>query len=388
LVALGVWLALYLPRGILAVCCLGVALRVLIAAIIGDIPYGPGSDPFGYADIARNLLSGIGFTSGGFRAIYPPLYSLLMAPLGATLLNILVDVGTAVTICVIGIELDSPRAGKVAAALFMTWPALALQVTTPQKDGLAMLIGAQIGLAALRLRREWRRNEALRLGVCAGLMGLAQPAFAPFAGVAAIAMAPRRAPRIALWSLPVALLVMLPWWIRNWTVFHAFIPFTTAFGYNLLVAVTGYYTPLHRFTLMGELPGSRAAAVAAWQFAGQYPAHVTYVRVAAVIKAAVFERAFTQTLYWVPEAATLRASVGTVFQVYWVSILALAIVGIRRVPVELRLLLAACLAQFALFNVWFDFAERHRYLAVPFVMLVVGFAVTEKLSSQTVTIRG
>lgn len=371
-----------------AACLLGVAVRVISAVALGHIAYPPGSDPNSYAVIAANILAGNGIeVDPSSRAIYPPLYSILMAGLGTVGLNILIDLAVAWTLYVLGSELGSRRAGRLAAALYLLWPVAVLSVTTPQKDTLAILLGAQIGLAALRLGRAWQWQEALRLGICAGLMGLTQPAFVPFAGVAALVMAPRRAVRIAVWSLPIAVLILLPWWVRNWLVFRAFVPFTTAFGYNMIVAVTGYYSPLKMFRLMPELAGSKAAAHAALQVWAERPWHVLYIRTAAAFKAAAFERAFTDTLYWVPGMATLRATAGPVLQGYWLCILAGAAVGLRKAPKELLWLIAACLIQFALFNFWFEFGERHRYLIVPFAMLLVAGAFSPKLFSQSVTNR-
>jgi hypothetical protein len=360
--------------GFLLILLAGVVIRLIAAGALGTFAYPPGSDPNCYATIAANILSGNGIeVDPSSRAIYPPLYSILLAGLGTVPLNIVIDLGIAATLYVLGRELRVN--GKVAAALYLLWPVAALSVTTPRKDTLAILLGAQIGLAAVRLGREWKWWEAVRLGLCAGLMGLTQPAFAPFAAVAALVMAPRRAVRIAAWSVPVAILILLPWWVRNWLLFQAFVPFTTAFGYNMVVAVTGYYAPMKPFQHMPELAGSRAAAHAALQVWTERPLHVLYIRTAAAFKAAVFERAFTDTLYWVSAMREMRLAFVPVLQAYWLCILAGAALGLRKAPRELLWLIAACLIQFALFNFWFEFGERHRYLIVPFAMLTVAVGV-------------
>jgi hypothetical protein len=354
------------------------ALRLGAYLALGGVDYPLTTDPGAYAQIAENVRAGHGLLAssawGQFRALYAPLYPLLLALLGP-LLNPLIDAGMAYTLVRLGEALGSRRNGTIAAALYLLWPVPILLTATPQKEMLALLLAAQAALAVVRLRRELSSAEIVRLGLCAGLLALTQPAFAPFPAIALLLL--KRDARAILGSAAIALLVLTPWWVRNWLVFHSFVPLTTATGYNLLVAVTGYYAPMKPFMAMGELAGSRAALHAALGFAAEHPGQVVAHRLGSSLRALAVEGWPAVVL---PQLAILRP----LLEAYWLAIAGAglwAAFRLRAVARELKLLLAACLVQFAIFNLWFEFGERHRYLIVPFLILAASsFAESRALS--------
>jgi high-affinity Fe2+/Pb2+ permease len=58
---------------------------------------------------------------------------------------------------------------------------------------------------------------------------------------------------------------------------------------------------------------------------------------------------------------------------------AAAVQTARRTPgfMMLLLLLAACGAQLVLFNLWFEFGERHREFVTPFLLLIISYGLSE-----------
>jgi hypothetical protein len=342
------------------------------------------TDPGAYAQIADNLRAGQGLVLnsawGPFRAIYPPLYPLLLAALGP-LLNPLIDAGIAYTLVRLGEALGSN--GKLAALLYLLWPVPIFLIAVPQKDTLAILLVVQTALAVVRLRTERRNVEIARLGLCSGLLALTQPAFAPFPAIALLLL--KRDARVIFASASIAVLALLPWWVRNWLVFHSFVPLTSATGYNLVVAVTGYYAPLKQFNARGELAGSRAAFHAAITFFAEHPAHVLLHRIGSTIRAVVIE-AWPVTVYR-ESTRPLSIAILPLLELYWLALVGAAVFRFRAVSIELKLLLVACLIQFALFNFWFEFGERHRFLILPFLIFASAFGSGSPHRSASDTVR-
>jgi len=350
-------------------------LRAIVGVALAGVAYPFSTDAGAYGQIASNLLAGKGLVAisgwGVFRAVYPPLYPVLFAALGP-LLNPLIDLAIAWTLVRLGDGLGNRDAGLIAASFYLLWPVAWLFTATPQKDTLAILLVSLIALSLLRLRAQWRTIEAAKLGISAGLLALTQPAFVTFVPIAALILC--RDWRLGYAAL-VAAAVMLPWWVRNWILFDAFVPLTTSSGFNLLVSVTGYYAPMKPFLAMGELEGSKAALREALRLFADNPVPVLIHRAGSAVRAFALEGYVPAVFAQAPWPGRSMASFVPLLQGFWVALVLASAWGFRSAPRELKLLLLAGLIQFATVNVWFEFAERHRYLVMPFLFMAAGIGV-------------
>lgn len=395
------------PRVALALALLAgiVAARCAVAMLaVGRVSSG---DPDIYPIIARHLLAGEGLyfdqADMGVRvfAFYPPAYPVLLAGWGAlagfstaslVVLNLLVDLAAAWMIARIGARLDAPRAGRAAAFLYLAWPSTLFSAPLAQKEGLAILlvlILAHVWIGGLATQeRGWR--GALALGVPAGMLALTQPGWAPLAALFGLVLAGqmdwRRMLGLGVRGGLVAAVVMLPWWVRNWLVLGAFVPLTSAGGVGLWIGnnadATGNWMP-QPAALFGlpELEFSRRAGQLARAWIVGHP--LDFLR----LNATKFFRAvgvgqfgpyrlfvMTPPLSSVIAAMLLPVSHGAHTLLLGMGATALRV---RRVPgiTVLTMLVLACVAQLALFGVWFEFGERHREFMTPFLLLAACMAV-------------
>jgi len=366
------------------------------SAIIAEGRISPG-DPRAYVELARNLV-----LHGDFgvyesylriycRAFYPPLYPLLLAGWGAVLgfstwsllvLGTLIDGAAAMLIALLGARLGSGAAGCRAAWLYLVWPSVVFSAPLAAKEGFCALLVLALALAWLSERRGWR--GAVVLGGIAGLLALTQPGQAPLAALIGLVLWQRigfaAVLRRGLMAAPVALLVMLPWWLRNWLVFGMFVPLTSAGGLSLWVGnnanATGNwmaYPPQLR-----DLPeitvGKRAGALAV-DWIRSDPTGFVRLTLAKLLRAcgvSIFGVVRLEAMS--PTIGTpLAASLWPLSHLSHAGLLALAAwrAVSRAVPGTLLLLVAACALQLVLFGVWFEFGERHRDFVTPFLLLLL-----------------
>ncbi|RDE04775.1 glycosyltransferase family 39 protein [Sphingomonas aracearum] len=375
------------------------------AALLTDGRVSPG-DPHWYLVLAENLLHGRGLTlfepfmGVEAHALFPPAYALLLAGWGGLvgfttgtllLLSTLTDLAAAAVIVQLGRSLATPRAGIAAASLYLIWPSVVFDAPLAQKESFATLLALLLAWGWVRADRErafWR--SWLAIGVPAGLLALTQPGQAPLAGLFAIALLPRLGLRrmlaVGVPAAGVAAAVMVPWWVRNWRVFGQFVPLTSAGGYSLWIgnnpdATGSWEPPPAALRGLPEIAFGKAAAAIAKQWIVTHPLDFVHLTIAK------FLRACAVSDFLVDRLAAMRPpiarSVGALLfpLSYGAHLLLLgggaAALGLRRtagLPTTL-LLLAACIAQLALFGVWFEFSERHRAFLTPFLLLAVAQAV-------------
>lgn len=369
----------------------GLALRVGAAWIsMGRVSPG---DPHAYLSLAQGLLAGRGlvfyepYFGSDWRALFPPAYPLLLAGWGALAgfstasllaLGTLTDLATAWLIARLGTRLGHATAGRRAAWLYMIWPSVLFSAPLAQKESLCALLVVLVALAWLTHRPGWRGARAL--GIPAGLLALTQPGEAPLAALFGIVLLGRM-PRwqILLFGMRGAIVagaVLTPWWVRNWTVFHAFVPLTSASGASLWIgnnpAATGNWEPPP--PALKGLPelvyDARIKAIAlAWieghpaafvRLTAAKLAHAGGVGVFGVTRLAAMQPALP---------VVLAAAVWPVAQLAQISLLAGTALRSGRFPRPLLLLITACVLQWMVFGVWFEFGERHREFATPFLLI-------------------
>ncbi len=386
---------------------------LLVRMAIGIIAQGrmsPG-DPDIYPVIARQLLAGQGYYFNqqdmGERvwALYPPAYPLLLAGWGAiagfstwslVALNLLIDAVAAWMIVRIGRQLEVPGAGRAAALLYLLWPSLIFSAPLAQKEGLASLLVLTLASVWLAQGRDGRPawRSALALGVAAGLLALTQPGEAPLAALFGVVLVGRMGWRrmlgFGLAAMPFALLVMAPWWVRNWIVFGAFVPLTSASGISFWIGnnadATGNWMP-QPASLRGvpELEYARRLATLASEWIIGHPVDFVRLTLTKFVHALGVGQfgpfRFVITSPPIPPmvgAMLLPVSHGAQLLLLGAGAAALRI-GRSPALGTVALLLLAGFAQLALFGVWFEFGERHREFMTPLLLLAICVAASTLL---------
>lgn len=380
------------------------AMRLVGLALVAGRE-SPG-DPHWYLVLAQHLLAGDGLylddPAMGARAWaeFPPAYPLLLAAWGSLaglsalsvlVLSTLLDLGSALAIARLGRRLGEERAGWAAAALYLIWPSVLLDAPLAQKESLEMLavLALAHGWLGAGERGLWR--SALAIGGSAGLLALTQPGAAALAGLFGLVSIPRlgfgRMLRVGVAAAVVTVLVMAPWWVRNWHVLGAFVPLTSVGGLSLWIGenpqATGNWMPYPTAaTHVPELESARVAGRLAIEWMTQHPWEV------ARSNAAKFVRAMGIGQFPLVRLAAMRPAPGpavtavllTLVQGAHLLMLAAGAASLWRRASPLLPLLLGVMLQLALVGVWFEFGERHRELLTPFLLLAVTTACARRLT--------
>mgnify|MGYP001483031520 CR=1 FL=1 len=127
-----------------------------------------------------------------------------------------------------------PRAAMIAAALYALYPPLAWETIDPYNDIWAVdftIVIVALYLVMSKSGHRWR--WLIVCGLCAGIGAYFRPQvllIAPALALATVGVTGRReALRRAATTTVVASLLLVPWTIRNYEDFHAFIPTRSAF---------------------------------------------------------------------------------------------------------------------------------------------------------------
>ena len=361
-------------------------------------------DPNAYLNLAKGLLAGQGlviydpFFGSAWRALFPPLYPLLLAGWGALFgfstpavlaLGTLTDMAAAGAIVLLGTQLGSARAGRRAAWLYLIWPSVLFSAPLAQKESLCAVLVLALALFWLRRPAGWR--GALALGVPAGLLALTQPGEAPLAALFGLVLVRQ----IGLWPVlatglrgaVIAAFVMLPWWIRNWLLFHAFVPLTTASGASLWIgnnpeATGNWEPPPPALKGIPELAYGRRIQTIAVAWMTSHPADFVRLSATKFVRACGISEFGVNRLVAMgpPFPRMLAAALWPLAHGSHLLLLGGAALRLGRVPATLVLLIAASGLQLLLFGIWFEFGERHREFVTPFLLLALcwSFAPVEK----------
>lgn len=386
------------------------AISLRAAAMLPFFGRTPGGDAFFYPALAHSLLTGHGlqvfepFMGDRVRALYPPAYPLLLSgwaglfgvrPVSLGMMNLLIDSLAASLIAGLGRRLRHGAAGRAAAWLYFIWPPVLLSAPVAQKEGLTACLTLMLIHAWLNgvERAGWK--DPMLVGLVTGLLALTQPALAPLSailGLTLLGRQPRRLIRVAFVGGATAVLAMTPWWTRNWLVFGHFVPLTSSGGTSLWIgnnpAATGDWIPEPQ-GLRGvpELAYSKAAASMAWQWIERNPfdfMRLTAQKLLRSMASAQAEIARLRDARPAPDAAIGRR-LFPVAQLSHLMMLCGAALMLWRIHLrnERRFvaIVAACILQVMLFNVWFEFAERHREFLTPLLLLLIGL-LSEAACSQ------
>ncbi len=208
---------------------------------------------FESGNIAHSVAEGKGFASPfraetGPTAWITPLYPLLLAGIfrlfgaytfGAFLAAIGVNIAAGALTCVpvyfAGGRAAGAAAGALAAWLWALFPnAILLSVESIWDASLAALLVALLVWRAITLRRDAGWIAWCALGLLCGITLMLNPT-AGAMGLPLIAWAAWRTRRAgpAAAAVLAAVLCCLPWTIRNYLIFHAFVPMRSVLGLQL-----------------------------------------------------------------------------------------------------------------------------------------------------------
>lgn len=225
-----------------------VALLLRVAFLLLEPAVGPVADERTWTDGAKQVASarvGLDAFKTHLLIFHPPLYTYFLAVpfrlLGTfEAVKWIQVVVTALLVLILGrlgFRVFGPRVGLVAAAMAALYPELVWFASHFWVENVFVVLLWWAMERLLAADEEGRWPTAAVAGVLWGLAILARETglyFIPFAVLWLVFRAPRpggRA-RAAAFTL-AALLTVAPWTYRNWGVFHAFVPVSTAGGLNL-----------------------------------------------------------------------------------------------------------------------------------------------------------
>jgi 4-amino-4-deoxy-L-arabinose transferase-like glycosyltransferase len=251
-----------------------IGVRAVAALALGRTPVGL-HDPLLYQRFAQGIAKGQGYVSfnGEPTAYYPPGYPLFLGavqrvcdalsipkqlPVVAGLVQAVLG-GLAVWAVVgfgdrvgdrLGLSSMTVRLGIVAGWVLALWPNLVLHSAVLLSESLLIAVFACFLLVMVRALDGDRVVDLLGAGLLLGLAALVRPQVVlVFGGVVIAALFVRRGwrQRLQLVALPLVGLVVavVPWTIRNTTVFDELVAISTNGGDNLCVGfhpgATGHF---------------------------------------------------------------------------------------------------------------------------------------------------
>jgi 4-amino-4-deoxy-L-arabinose transferase-like glycosyltransferase len=230
--------------------------RLAMAAIEHSYRISPIFDHFGFGyetgRVARSLAEGAGFSSpfqgqtgptAWLAPLYPALAAVIFKVFGVytqasawalLAFNSACSALTCWTIYAIGCEMAGARVARWAGWLWALLPhAMYWSTLWIWETSLSALLLTVALLLALRLEREPTMRRWTWFGITWGAIALTNPSclvLLPFFGLWAVWRQGRRSMLGAATSAAIFLLMLVPWTVRNYEVFHRFIPIRSNFG--------------------------------------------------------------------------------------------------------------------------------------------------------------
>ena len=244
-----------------------VALAVRLAVV--PFVYRDWLDPFvldhwAFGLIARSIATGHGFGSPfaqtGSSALLPPVYSYLLSGifkifgiettasvLAALSLNSLFSALTCVPVFLLSRRAFGDRVAKWAGWGWAFSPyGVYYGADWAWSTCLVTLELAWLFLLAWRLEESRRSRDWIYFGLLGGFSALTEPVVLSVVPLLGLYTLYRRYRLRRPWMLPMAaaalsaLAMMAPWLLRNYEIFHRFIPVRSGFGLELYIGNNGY----------------------------------------------------------------------------------------------------------------------------------------------------
>ena len=268
---------------------------------------------FESGNIAHSIATGAGFSSPfrvetGPTAWTTPIYPLVLGGImrvfgpyrfasyvAAVVLNILFSTAVCVPLFFAAKQIGGVKLAALAAWLWAVFPnAILLTYESLWETSLSALLGATLLWATLRVAQTRNRRAWAGYGLLWGtalMTNAVLVSLLPFLWFWAWSRTPsesrRQAGRPALLGLAVALLCCVPWTIRNYAVFHAFVPLRSILGLQLWVGNNprakviwlGEQHPIHdtaernRYIEIGEIAYMKEKERAALGYMLTHPIH-------------------------------------------------------------------------------------------------------------------
>jgi 4-amino-4-deoxy-L-arabinose transferase-like glycosyltransferase len=239
-----------------------IVARALVVA--ADTGYRPQNDALEYDYIARSIAAGNGYPPSGYllqggpTAVRGPAYPFLLgtvyalsddSTLAGRLLNVLIGASIVALLFLVCKRIWGRRVALVAAALAAVFPPLVLL----SRDLVSESLFIALELAAVLCVLEFRRSGALlrwaaTAGLACGLAVLTRPtAYAVLLAILVGVWIQRPRLRLRALAAPVlclacAVVVTVPWIVRDAVEFGRFVPVTTSAG----IATSGTYNEVAR----------------------------------------------------------------------------------------------------------------------------------------------
>jgi 4-amino-4-deoxy-L-arabinose transferase-like glycosyltransferase len=219
-------------------------------------PPSPGSDPYECEVIAGNLVRGAGYRGISWgqpeehlTAYRPPVtpvtWALFFAIFGhrfdvIRLVDILYGTASLLLLFLIGRRMFNERVGLMAAAALAVWPGAIVMTGGLMTETLYVMLELLFVWLCLRAGERPTLARFVLAGLCAGLATLTRPnmlLLLPLLPVwSAVAFRGQGHALVKSLAVPAAAVaVIAPWSVRNYLVFHKFIPVSTLSGTNLLI---------------------------------------------------------------------------------------------------------------------------------------------------------
>jgi 4-amino-4-deoxy-L-arabinose transferase-like glycosyltransferase len=253
------------------ICWLMVAIALLVRLAVVPFLYHDWTDPFvldhwAFGLVARSLASGHGFgnvfANTGPTAVLPPVYAYLLAGIfkifgietatsiiAALSLNSVFSALTCIPVFLLAREAFGDRVAKWAGWGWAFSPyGIYYGADWAWSTCLVTLELAWLFFFAWRLERNCRRGDWLLYGALCGVAALTEPvtlAVLPLLGLWTLYRRYRLGLPWKMQTLAAAaagIAVLSPWIMRNYEVFHHFIPVRSGFGLEIYIGNNGYST--------------------------------------------------------------------------------------------------------------------------------------------------
>ncbi|HUS83400.1 MAG TPA: glycosyltransferase family 39 protein [Dehalococcoidia bacterium] len=253
---------------LLAIIVLAIGLRLAWIAYVNPDPLdGRLDDTVFYVRAGQSLADGVGYTGllGAPTAQWPPAYPFLLAGIYKAfghniiipkVVNALAGGLTCLLIYLIAARVFSRRVGLLGAFLFAVFPGQLFWSTLLMTESLTPALLCLMLLLFIMWVVERRDAGVLRYAILGAIFGVALLARGEGAALLLAALvawrlvAPswRQFGREAGLFTAAAVLVVIPWTVRNAISMHAFVPVSSALGHTLLAGhQEDPYNPYHVF---------------------------------------------------------------------------------------------------------------------------------------------
>jgi hypothetical protein len=249
-----------------------VAVALVVRLAVIPFVYTDWTDPFvldhwAFGLVARSIVSGHGFgnvfaPNTGATAVLPPVYSYLLAGifkifgietkasiLAALSLNSLFSALTCMPVFLFARQAFGDRVAKWAGWGWVFSPyGVYYGADWAWSTCLVTLELAWLFYFAWRLEKTSRTRDWLLFGAFGGFAALTEPVVLSVVPLLGLWTIYRRHRQHQSWKAPMfaaavaALAVMAPWIIRNYEIFHKFIPVRSGLGLELYIGNNGYST--------------------------------------------------------------------------------------------------------------------------------------------------